>query len=64
VEQELTQEALAFDSGFGCSEISRLESGFRNPTFTSLKRLSEGLGMPLWRLLQLAEEIEKAEEDL
>lgn len=64
VEQELTQEALAYQGGFGWSEISRLESGLRNPTFRSLKRLSEGLGMPLWRLVQLAEEIEKTEEDL
>jgi hypothetical protein len=29
-----------------------------------LKRLSKGLDMPPWQLLLLAEEIEKADEDL
>jgi XRE family transcriptional regulator, regulator of sulfur utilization len=64
VEQQLTQENLAYDSGFGWSEISRLESGLRNPTFGTLKRLSKGLDMPLWRLILMAEEIEKADENL
>ena len=64
VERELTQESLAHLSGFDLSQISSLERGRRNPTFRSLKRLSEGLQMPLWQLVQLAEEIEEAGEDL
>jgi transcriptional regulator with XRE-family HTH domain len=64
VERELTQEALALLSGFDPSQISSIERGHRNPTFGSMKRLSKGLSMPLWQLVQLAEEIEKGEEDL
>jgi transcriptional regulator with XRE-family HTH domain len=64
VRQQLTQEMLAIKSGFDISQLSSLERGKRNPTFRSLKQLSRGLGVPLWQLVQLAEKIEEAEEDL
>jgi len=54
----MTQEALALRTGFHPTQVSSLEQGHRNPTFGSLKQLSRGLDIPLWRLVQLAEEIE------
>ncbi len=62
--QQLTQEELALQSGLHSTQISSLERGHRNPTFGAMREVSRGLGMPLWQLVLLAEEIEEAEEDL
>lgn len=61
--QSMTQEDLAWATGMHGSEISHLEGGKRNPSFRALKRISAGLGIPVWRLVLQAEELEKAEGD-
>jgi transcriptional regulator with XRE-family HTH domain len=55
---EKTQEQLAFDVKISNSEISRLEKGWRNPKWETMKRLAKGLEMPLWQVVWLAEQIE------
>jgi transcriptional regulator with XRE-family HTH domain len=58
----LTQEELADRSGIHTTEISRLERGWRNPSYETLKRLAEGLDHPCSRIFAL-EEIFEQEED-
>jgi len=57
----LTQEELASRSGIHTTEISRLERGWRNPSYVTLKRLAEGLGHPCSHILTLAEIFEQEE---
>ena len=45
--QGLTQKQLAERTGVHQADISKLESGMRNPTLNMLKRLAEGMGMNL-----------------
>jgi len=58
----LTQEELASRSGVHTTEISRLEHGWRNPSYETLKRLADGLGHPCSHILALAEIFERAED--
>ncbi len=57
-ELKLTQEALANDTGLHQRWISNVETGKRNPSYASLRRLAEGLGLSGSELLALAERIE------
>ena len=47
ISQGLTQKQLAERTGVHQADISKLESGMRNPTLNMLKRLAEGMGMNL-----------------
>lgn len=54
----LTQEQLANDSGLHQRWVSNIETGKRNPSYGSLRRLAEGLGLSASELLQRAEQVE------
>jgi len=43
------------------TEVSHIEHGKRNPTYTTLLRISRGLKIPLARLVERAEELERVE---
>ncbi len=45
--QGLTQKQLSERTGVHQADISKLESGMRNPTLNMLKRLAAGMGMTL-----------------
>ena len=47
ISQNLTQKELAQRTGIQQSEISKLESGERNPSLKLLQRLAEGMDMTL-----------------
>jgi transcriptional regulator with XRE-family HTH domain len=55
---QLTQEKLANSIGMNLSEISVFESGRRNLQMRTMKRLTDGLGIPLSQIFERAEEIE------
>ena len=57
-EREITQEALANDTGLHQRWISNVETGKRNPSYASLRRLAAGLGLSASELLARAEQIE------
>ncbi len=59
LEAGLTQEELALAVGITNSEISRLEQGKRNPKWETMKRLADGLGIPCWRMVQIAEMLDR-----
>ncbi|MGA2471853.1 MAG: helix-turn-helix transcriptional regulator [Solirubrobacteraceae bacterium] len=54
----LTQEALSLRSGLHQRWISNVETGKRNPSYGSLRRLATGLGLPASELLSRAEQLE------
>jgi transcriptional regulator with XRE-family HTH domain len=56
--EELTQEALAIRAGVHLTWISRVESGRRDPRWSSLRRIAGGLGVTVLELVALAERIE------
>ena len=55
----LTQEELAQRTELHESYISVLESGRRNPTHGTVRRISRGLGVSLLELVQRADELER-----
>ena len=57
-ELEITQEQLANDTGLHQRWISNVETGKRNPSYASLRRLAAGLGLSTSELLARAEQIE------
>jgi transcriptional regulator with XRE-family HTH domain len=57
-ELELTQEQLANDTDLHQRWISNVETGKRNPSYGSLRRLAAGLNLTASELLQRAEQIE------
>jgi transcriptional regulator with XRE-family HTH domain len=57
----LTQEQLANDTDLHQRWISNVETGKRNPSYGSLRRLATGLELPVSELLQRAERIEAQE---
>jgi transcriptional regulator with XRE-family HTH domain len=60
-EKGLRQEDLAERAGLHESYISVLESGRRNPTWSAVRRISDGLEVPLSELARRAEEFERGE---
>lgn len=54
----LSQEELARASGLHPTYISGIERGLRNPTWRSLGRLCDALGVKLSELAALAESLE------
>ncbi len=59
-ELELTQEQLANDTDLHQRWVSNVETGKRNPSYGSLRRLAAGLDLTASELLQRAEQIEAA----
>jgi len=57
-ELKLTQEALANDSGLHQRWISNVETGKRNPSYASLRRLAAGLSLTTSELIARAEQVE------
>ena len=49
----LSQENLAETTGLDRSYISRIERGAANPTFITLNKIAEGLGLTLNEFIQL-----------
>jgi transcriptional regulator with XRE-family HTH domain len=58
LEREWTQEELALAVGVSPSEISHLESGRRNPTLKTLKRVAGAFDLRCSHMVWLAEELE------
>ena len=56
VEQEMSQERLAYDAGVDRSYLGGLERGEANPTIDLLERIADTLGVPLIELLSAIEE--------
>jgi transcriptional regulator with XRE-family HTH domain len=54
----LTQEQMANDSGLHQRWLSNVETGKRNPSYGSLRRLAEGLDLSASELLARAEQVE------
>jgi len=56
----LTQEQLANDTDLHQRWISNVETGKRNPSYASLRRLAAGLDLTASKLIARAERIEAA----
>ena len=56
--EKLSQEALGFRAGIHPTWISHLESGRVNPTWGNVRRIADGLQVPLSVLAALAEELQ------
>jgi transcriptional regulator with XRE-family HTH domain len=54
----LTQEQLAHDSGLHQRWISNVETGKRNPSYASLRRLAQALDLTASELIARAEQVE------
>jgi transcriptional regulator with XRE-family HTH domain len=59
-EAGLSRTTLAERSSLSRSWISRLESGKHEPTYRSMCRLADGLGVPLSRLAATIEDLEQS----
>jgi transcriptional regulator with XRE-family HTH domain len=57
-EIELTQEQLANDTDLHQRWISNVETGKRNPSYASLRRLAAGLDLTTSQLIARAEALE------
>jgi transcriptional regulator with XRE-family HTH domain len=57
----LTQERLSNDTDLHQRWISNVETGKRNPSYGSLRRLADGLGLTASELLARAEQVEASE---
>ena len=53
----MTQETVADGSGMNVRQISELVRGQGNPTYTTLLKLSRGLGVSPGRLMSLADDL-------
>jgi transcriptional regulator with XRE-family HTH domain len=58
IDAELTQEELALSINMEPSEISVFEAGGRSLQLRTMKRLTDGLGIPLSQIFERAEEFE------
>lgn len=52
ISQNLTQKELAERTGINQADISKLENGTRNPSLKLLKRLADGMGYDVYRLVK------------
>jgi DNA-binding XRE family transcriptional regulator len=59
----LTQEQLSLASDLHQRWISNVETGVRNPSYASLRRLAEGLGLATSELIRRAEAVDNADRD-
>jgi transcriptional regulator with XRE-family HTH domain len=51
-EREMTQEEVGHRSGVHPTEVSRIESGKRDPQVSTVERLAKALGVPASDLLR------------
>jgi transcriptional regulator with XRE-family HTH domain len=51
----LTQQQVSEDCGVHYTEISRLEGGQGNPTFSTIESIAAGLGVSISRIFSLGE---------
>lgn len=58
-EAQLSQETLGQRSDIHPTWISHIESGRINPTWGNVRRIAHGLNVPLARLAELAEDLER-----
>ena len=58
LELELSQEQLSLRAELHQRWISNVETGKRNPSYASIRRLAAGLGLAASELIALAEQIE------
>ncbi len=56
---KLSQEALGEKAEIHATWISHIESGRINPTWGNVRRIAYGLKVPLPRLAELAEKLER-----
>lgn len=49
---DLTQEQLSERTGVQAGEISRIETGKRDPQVSTLLKIAKGLGLPPGKLLE------------
>jgi transcriptional regulator with XRE-family HTH domain len=54
---DLTQEALAENSGLHLTHVGGIERGVRNPSYSTLVKLAAGLGVSLGTVASLADEL-------
>ncbi len=59
----LTQEELAERADLASKMISLVERFERNPSLNVAHSIAQGLGVPFWRLIKDAEDLEKENED-
>lgn len=62
LKRDLSQESLGLISGFHPAYIGRLERGEKCPTVDTLYKLSEGLKIPVWALINFDQNISSNEE--
>jgi transcriptional regulator with XRE-family HTH domain len=60
-ERDLTQERLGLDADIEPAWISKLESGYVNPTWGTMGRLADALGVTLAEIARRADEDEHGE---
>jgi transcriptional regulator with XRE-family HTH domain len=60
--KRLTQRTLASRSGLAISYLSRLENGRLQPTLKTLRRLAQGLGVPISELFDASDAAAAAHE--
>ncbi|MGN6215945.1 MAG: helix-turn-helix domain-containing protein [Solirubrobacterales bacterium] len=58
-EKGLTQEELAERAKVDVDDIDATESGHRNPTWGTVRKISYGLGLALPELIRRVEEVER-----
>jgi transcriptional regulator with XRE-family HTH domain len=58
----LSQEELGRRAAIHSTWISHIESGRNNPAWATVRRIAEGLGVPLAELAGRAEELEQGSE--
>jgi len=56
-DRDLSQEQLAFDSGFDRTYISLVERGVRSPTIRSLVKLADTLNIPASEIVARMEKL-------
>lgn len=57
----LEQQAVALDAEVKSSWLSHIESGRQNPSWGTVDRIARALGLSLWELAKLADELETAD---
>lgn len=55
VRRDISQEALAHESGLHRTYVGGIERGERNPSYANLLRIADTLGLPLSQLIASAE---------
>ncbi|HEX5527695.1 MAG TPA: helix-turn-helix transcriptional regulator [Solirubrobacterales bacterium] len=58
-EAGLTQEELARRAGLEEADVGRIESGQRNPTWGTVRKISYALDLPLPELIRRVEALER-----